>query len=177
MKWLKRILLGLLVAAGLFVAIGLLLPGKYHVQRSIAIAAGPAQIYPYLATLKKWPEWSAWTTAQDPTLVYSYEGPDSGIGAISRWEAKQLGQGEMKLTAADPAKGVEFDLSFEHGQYRCVGAMRFTPTGGDTQLVWSMDGDAGANPISRWFNLLMDQMVGPDLEAGLAKLKRVAEGK
>ena len=177
MKWLKRILLGLFVAAALFVVIGLLLPGKYHVQRSIVIATSPATIYPYLANLKRWPEWSAWTTAQDPTLVYSYEGPEEGAGAISRWEAKKLGQGEMKLTAADPVKGVHFDLSFEHGQYRCVSALLFAPTDNGTQLTWSMDGDSGANLIGRWFNLIMDRMIGPDFEAGLAKLKRLAEAK
>jgi hypothetical protein len=177
MKWLKRIVLGLLAAAGLFVIIGLLLPRQYQVQRSIVIGTSPATIYPYLVNLKRWPEWSAWTTAQDPTLVYSYEGPEEGPGAISRWEAKKLGQGEMKLTTADPIQGVRFDLSFEHGQYRCVSALLFAPTDDGTQLTWSMAGDSGANPIGRWFNLFMDRMVGPDLEAGLAKLKRLAEGR
>lgn len=175
MKWLKRIALGLVVAAVLFLGIGLLLPGQYQVQRHIVISAPPAKIYPYLATVKQWPEWSAWTTAQDPTITYTYEGPASGVGAISRWEAKTLGQGEMKLTAADPLTGVAFDLCFEHGQYLCTGAIRFAPTDAGTQLTWSLEGDAGANPINRWFNLLMDGMVGPDLETGLAQLKRLTE--
>ena len=177
MKWLKRILLGLVIVAVVFVGVGLLLPSRYHVERSIVIGTSPASIYPYLANLKRWPEWSAWTKEADPTLVYSYEGPAEGTGAISRWEAKKLGQGEMKLTAADPIKGVQFDLSFDHGKFRCTSAMQFAPTDNGTQVTWRMESDSGANPVGRWFNLIMDRMVGPDFESGLAKLKRLAESK
>jgi hypothetical protein len=33
----------------------------------------------------------------------------------------------------------------------------------------------GSNPLNRWFGLMMDRLVGPDFEAGLANLKRLAE--
>jgi hypothetical protein len=33
----------------------------------------------------------------------------------------------------------------------------------------------GGNPVNRWFGLFMDRLVGPDFEAGLGNLKRVAE--
>jgi hypothetical protein len=33
----------------------------------------------------------------------------------------------------------------------------------------------GASPVYRWLGLFMDRLVGPDFEAGLANLKRLAE--
>jgi hypothetical protein len=40
---------------------------------------------------------------------------------------------------------------------------------------WSNEGDMGASPVNRWFGLFMDRLVGPDFEAGLVNLKRLAE--
>ena len=35
--------------------------------------------------------------------------------------------------------------------------------------------DLGGNPVNRYFGLIMDKMIGPDFEEGLAKLKEIAE--
>ena len=47
--------------------------------------------------------------------------------------------------------------------------------GDGTHVTWSFDSDMGAGPIGRYFGLLMDRMVGPDFEGGLANLKALAE--
>jgi hypothetical protein len=47
----------------------------------------------------------------------------------------------------------------------------------NTQVTWVMDSDNGWNPISRWFGVFMDKMLGPDFEKGLAGLKSLSEGK
>jgi len=41
--------------------------------------------------------------------------------------------------------------------------------------VWVDAGDLGLNPLSHWFGLFLDRMIGPDFEAGLAKLKALCE--
>jgi hypothetical protein len=33
----------------------------------------------------------------------------------------------------------------------------------------------GGNPVNRYFGVMMDRLVGPDFEAGLANLKALAE--
>jgi len=177
MKILRRILVVLGVLLFVLIAVSQLLPSTYHVERSVTIQAKPEAIHPWINNLKKWPEWSAWTAAKDPTLVYSYEGPEEGVGAISKWEAKKMGQGEMSLTETDPQKGLKFDLSFDHGKYRSKGTFTFEPAGDATKVVWGMDGEISRNPMDRYFSLLMDKMIGPDFEEGLANLKKKAEGK
>ncbi len=53
--------------------------------------------------------------------------------------------------------------------------MRLTPDGSGTRVTWTNEGDMGANPVNRYFGLMMDRMVGPDFEAGLKNLKALAE--
>jgi hypothetical protein len=177
MKTLKKILLVLGVIVLALVVVSQFLPSTYHVERSVVIAAKPEAIHPWISNLKKWPDWSAWTAAKDPSLVYSYEGAEEGVGAISKWEAKKMGQGQMKILESDPAKGVKFDLSFEHGKYLSTGTFSYAAAEGGTKVIWGMDGTVSRNPMDRFFSLLMDKMIGPDFEEGLGNLKKQAEAK
>jgi hypothetical protein len=177
MKTFRKILIGVGVLLFVLIAVSQLLPSTYHVERSVMIQAKPEAIHPWINDLKKWPEWSAWTTAKDPTLVYAYQGPEAGAGAVSKWEGKQMGQGEMTLTESDPQKGAKFDLSFDQGKYRSRGFFTFEPAGNATKVIWGFDGDVSRNPMDRYFSLLMDKMTGPDFEEGLRNLKQKVEGK
>ena len=177
MKILKKILIVLGVVILALLVVSQLLPSTYHAERSIVIAAKAEAIHPWINNLKKWPEWSAWTAAKDPTLVYAYEGPEEGVGAISKWDAKKIGEGSMKLTESDPGKGLKFDLSFDHGKYLSTGTFAFEPAGDGTKVTWGMDGTVSRNPVDRFFSLLMDSMIGKDFEEGLVNLKKKVEGK
>jgi hypothetical protein len=177
MKALKRILIGLVVLVVVLLGISQLLPGRYHVERSVSIKAKPDAIFPLLTSLKRWPEWSAWTTEKYPNMKYTYEGPETGVGAISKSDDPS-GSGLMKLTLADSAKGVEFDMSFNNGEFLSKGGLTFSANGDETVVRWSHDGEVDRNPIHRFFALLMDKMVGKDFETGLNKLKaKVESGK
>ena len=175
MKVLKRILIALVVLVAVLLVVSQLLPARYHVERSVSIKARSEAIFPLLASPKRWPEWSAWTTEKYPNMKYAYEGPEAGVGAISKWEDPS-GSGMMKLTAADPAKGVEFDMSFNNGEFLSKGGLAFSANGDETVVRWSHDGDVDRNPLHRFFALLMDKMVGKDFEIGLKNLKAKLEG-
>ena len=40
---------------------------------------------------------------------------------------------------------------------------------------WSFLGDMGNNPVARWIGLMMDSMLGPQLETGLSNMKEYLE--
>ena len=170
MKVLKKILIFVGLLLLVLIIVSQFLPSTYHVERSVVIAAKADAVHPWVNNLRKWPEWSAWTAAKDPTLVYQYEGPEEGVGAISKWDAKKMGEGSMKLTASEPGKLVKFDLSFDHGKYLSTGTFNFEPAGDGTKVTWGMDGSVSRNPLDRYFSLLMDSMVGKDFEEGLGNL-------
>jgi hypothetical protein len=177
MKFLKKLFLFVLVIAAVLAAGSQLLPSNYRVERSLIIRTKAENVFPLINNVKRWPEWSAWNTEMDPTLVFSYEGPEEGVGAVSKWEGKKAGQGMMTLTESDPAKGIKYELSFEHGRYVSRGWVSLLPAGTDTKVLMGFGGELSRNPMDRIFGLFMEKMVGPDFEKGLAKLKKQLEAK
>jgi carbon monoxide dehydrogenase subunit G len=81
----------------------------------------------------------------------------------------------MEFTAAVPNRRVDYSLAFQDFGMSSRGQLRLTPEGEGTRVTWTNEGDMGGNPVNRYFGLLMDRMVGPDFEAGLANLKAAAE--
>jgi carbon monoxide dehydrogenase subunit G len=174
LKWLLGVLLALVV---LFVGIGLLLPASTHVERSITIAKPPAEVFAMLNSYERFNLWSPWFE-RDPQAAYTYEGPASGVGASMRWvsEKRDVGSGRQTITESVPSEKVAIKLEFE-GQGDAKAAYLLTPEGGGTKVVWAFDTEHGYNPLSRWFGLMFDSMIGPDYEKGLAKLKTVMESE
>lgn len=157
----------------LFLLAGFLLPSGYSAQRSVTINAPVEKVYPLVANVKAWKQWTVWNQ-RDPNMQLSYSGPDSGVGAKWAWKSKSEGNGAMEFTAAEPNKRIAYALQME-GMTPAPGDIKFEPAGNGTKVTWYMSGDAGMNPMMRWFGYFMDRLVGPDFEAGLANLKKIAE--
>ena len=168
MKALKRtgIVVGILIAV--VIAIGFILPSKYQVERRIVINAEPAQIHALVGDLKRWPEWGPWEE-DDPSIVTALGDITRGVGAYQSWTSDS-GNGELIFTSSSPERGVAYNLSFDDAWHSVV-AIRYEKSSTDTQVVWHMKGDAGFNPIGRYFGVFMDSMVGPMFERGLERLK------
>jgi len=174
MKLLFKILAALVVAVLLLVAVGFALPSAFRVERSVQIEAPAAEVYALVSSPREWKRWSAWNE-RDPAMQIEYTGPDAGEGAGWSWKSSTEGNGEMEFTAAQPGERVDYVLRFPEFGMESKGVLRIEPAGSGVRLSWSNEGDMGGNPINRWFGLFMDNLVGPDFEAGLANLKRIAE--
>ena len=175
MKILK-ISLGLIVGLVLLLLLGsLLLPSQWRVERSLHIKAPPAEVFPYVNNLTRWPEWTAWHQAE-PQPVTRYSGPEAGVGAMSEWQDAS-GQGEMTITVSVPDWGMTYNLSFEHGEFTAHGEILLAPIADGTHVTWRMRGEVGMNPVAKYFALLMDYRVGADFEQSLVNLKRKLETK
>lgn len=174
MKWLKRILLTLVALVALVLLVGMVLPSGFKVQRSVVITAPPDRIFPLLADPREWKRWAIWNQ-RDPAMKIEYSGAPSGAGARWSWQSKTEGNGAMEFTAAVPYKHVDYSLTFPDFGMTSRGVLTLVPDGAGTRVVWTNEGDMGKNPFNRYFGLMMDSMVGPDFEAGLANLKKLAE--
>ena len=175
MKILKRVLLVVVVLVALFLLIGFFLPSRYRVERSVVVQAQPAAIYGQISNFKNWLQWTAWNQTKYPDMQVKFDGPETGVGAGYSWEGKSTGQGSIKFTRTEPDKGISYDLDFEQGKYKSTGVITLEQAGERIKVTWSNEGDLGGNPINRYFGLMMDKMIGPDFEEGLAKLKEIAE--
>jgi uncharacterized protein YndB with AHSA1/START domain len=174
MRVVKYIVIGIAVLAVLLIGIGYLLPSAYDVSRSVEIKAAPEKVYAFIADPREWKKWSVWNQ-RDPAMKIVYSGPPAGPGAKWAWESKSEGTGEMTFLKAEANRSLEYRLAFKDFATTSDGALLLQPVGPGTRVTWRMTGDVGNHPVRRYFAALMDRMVGPDFENGLANLKALAE--
>jgi len=174
MKYLQWTLAVVGAVALLLVGAGFFLPSSFLVQRSVEINAAPKKVYDLVVEPKRWKDWSVWTR-RDPDMRITYSGPPFGMGAKWSWVSKSEGTGSMEFTRVEPDRTVEYALAFPELNMRSTGALRLEPAGNATRVTWTNAGDVGGNPVKHYLALMMDRMVGPDFEAGLANLKALAE--
>ena len=169
------VLLLLIVFAILFMAS--MKPDMFRVERSAVINAPPEKIFPYINELRRWDAWSPYEK-KDPNMKRSFSGPPSGKGAAYAWEGnKNVGSGRMEITDAVPSSKIGIKLDFlKPIEGHNTAEFTLQPEGGATRVTWAMFGPA--NLLSKVMDTVigMDKMIGTDFAAGLASLKRVAEG-
>lgn len=153
---------------------GLFIPSTFSVQRSALINAPPKKIYDFVVEPRQWARWSVWNQ-RDPNMKITYKGPPFGMGSKWEWASKTEGSGSMEFTRVVPDRAVEYSLSFPEYNMRSTGALTLEPAGNATKITWTNAGDVGRNPLKHYLALMMDRIVGPDFEAGLANLKALAE--
>ena len=175
MKRWHKIVLGTSGVIAALIACGWLLPSTQQVERQTIIRATPKAVFPLIATLKRWPEWTAWTVDRFPDLVTRFEGPDTGPGAIMVASGKSSGDGTVTITHADVASGIHYTLDFSHGTQLFDGAISMSPQGDDLAMTWKLTADLGANPFKRWAGLAMGALMGTDMASGLEKLRKRVE--
>lgn len=168
-----KILLGLSTAlVGIVLGGSLLLPTEYKVSRTIQVQAPAEKVYAHLDSPAGWAQWGVWYR-KDPQMKVTPSGPAQGSGATWSWTSESQGNGRMKLTAAEPGRGVAYELQIDDFD-PSRGAIELSADGTGTRVVWTMEGQV-KSPVARWFGFFMDKLVGPDFEAGLANLKQLAE--
>jgi len=151
-------------------------PDTLRVQRSIAIKAPPERIFPLIADFHQWVTWSPYEQ-KDPAMKRSYDGAERGKGAIYAWDGdKNVGSGRMEILEASEPQKIVIKLDF-FTPIEGHNTAEFTmlPQGDGTQVTWLMHGPARF--VTKLVQVVMnlDNMIGKDFEAGLAKLKHITE--
>lgn len=175
---LKKILLGLAALIAVFLVVVALQPDEYRVTRAAAIAAAPERVFAQVNDFHNWEAWSPWAKL-DPNAKATFEGPNSGEGAVFIWAGNsEVGEGRMTLTQSRPNDLIRIRLDFVKPMEGTSDVeFSFKPQGGDqTAVTWSMSGRN--NFIGKAICLFMnqDKMLGGYFEKGLANLKAVVEG-
>ncbi len=174
----KKFAITLLIFVVTFTVTGLFLDKKWQVERSISIDANRALVHSYVADLRTWPDWTAWSRERDPECVWTYSGPDFGEGMTYSWEGEELGKGHMTLTSSSPIEGVAFDLVFqaENGEGDLAQGKFVYGKDDDnnTTVTWSFSGEI-PGVFGGWFALFMDILAGGEFEKGLIGLKDTCE--
>ena len=154
--------------------IGLFLPSRAQIERSITIDASRATVFALLNDFHQVNKWSPWIEA-DANARIDIFGPKRGVGATVVWDGNIVGQGSQVITESVPVERVVTALDFgDQGEASAVFDLSETDDG--TEVVWTFDMEFGFDLIGRYFGLMLGSIVGEDYEKGLANLKSMAEG-
>jgi hypothetical protein len=170
------VLIGIILALGIFSVIVARAPSHFAITRSITIAAPAQVVFEKINNFHQWQDWSPWAKL-DPQVKNTYEGLDAGVGAIFKWSGnREVGAGQMTIVESQPFTLIGIKLDFT-APMTASNRSQFTlvPEGNDTRVIWTMSGHN--HFIARAFGILfnIDKMVGSQFEKGLATLKALSE--
>jgi len=179
MKVLKIIIGIVVVVIALSFGYLAMLPSTYTIERSVTIDAPQSIVMDHLANFSEWENWSPWK-AKDPDAKYTYEGADGAIGSKMSWvtslpadNKNQIGEGGMILTELNKSSAI-FELWFvKPWEMTSKNGFDLSSERNITTVRWYDTGELSF--FSRPVGKMMDEMVGPDFENGLAKLKTHVE--
>ncbi len=151
-------------------------PDSFRVERSTAMNAPPEKIFPYIDGLKRWTAWSPYE-GRDPGMKRAYSGSESGKGAVYEWDGNDnVGKGRMEIVDSTPPHRVVIKLDFlKPFEGHNMAELTVEPKGGQTIVTWAMYGPSTFMTKLIGTFMDMDDMIGRDFAAGLAKLKTVVE--
>src|SRR5207244_9698519 len=127
-------------------------------------------IHQQVGDLREWPNWLPFTK-HDKSAKVTIEQP-TGVGANQHWTSNS-GNGELKFTASDEAKGIEYDMLFDKKR-ASKGSIIYSKAGDDTQVTWRMSGQ-NEDFLGKWMAVAIGPMMPPLFDEGLADLKKKVE--
>jgi hypothetical protein len=179
---LVKILIGAAGVLVLFVAVAATRPSAYHVERKLEVPASADLVFGVLNDLHQFAGvfvlFGSPLEKQDPNMQKTFEGPAAGVGQSYAWSGKEAGKGKMTIEESVPGQEVGIKLESVKpmaSAATCALTLAGTPTG--SFVTWSMDGNHNFIGKAVGMFMDMDNMLGTDIEKGLAQLKTVAEGK
>ena len=171
-----RILIWVAAIVGLFLLIGAFLPGSVTVARSTSIKAPAPTVYRVLTDLTTYDAWMPWNQI-DSNMQKTFGPLTKGKGAWYSWTSEhwKVGEGKLEISEVIPNQSVTTDLVFGGSDEINKANWKLEPGANATGVTWTIHAHFGHNPISRWFGLFAESMIGPDFEKGLAQLKQKIE--
>ena len=157
------------------VLVGLLLPSVARVERTVSIDAPAATLHALSNDFRKRSLWSMWTEL-DPNVRLEWVGPVRGVGASIEWSGKLVGRGQQTIVESIPATKVVTRIEYEQSA-PAQSSVEFDANAGDNATIvrLRLERDFGFDLFGRYSGMFLDRAVGKGLEAGLARLKDLAE--
>ncbi|MDP9141388.1 MAG: SRPBCC family protein, partial [Pseudomonadota bacterium] len=176
MKVLKWLVIGVVVLVVGLIGVGFVLPDTARIERSVVVNAKPATVFTVLNGFRQFNKWSPWAK-YDPNAKITIEGPEFGVGAKQSWAGDEgsVGSGSQEIIASVPNERIDMKLIFAGFDSDNVASYTLTPSGVGTEITWGYETNAKGDILGRYFNLMLDSMLGKDYDDGLASLKTLVE--
>jgi len=167
-------LIALGIVAGLFVIIGVCLPGERHISESVETNRKMTIVYDTVNSLRRFKDWNP-LLLRDPAVDLKFSGPASGVGATLDYASKDgsLGNGTWKITESEENKRVAIAIEDTTKGSDKVTTFTLEPTGKggrNVKITQDYSVDYGFDLFGRYAGLYVSRHVGDDLKLGLSRM-------
>src|SRR4029077_13297832 len=138
MRFLKRLVVLLVVLIVLAIGVAFVLPGSAHVERSTTIARPPSVVFAVLNSYRRFKDWSPWVE-KDPHAHYTISGPVAGVGAKESWvgDPRTVGTGSQEIIESKPNVWAPTALDFVD-MGKASARFLLSADGKSTRVIWTL---------------------------------------
>lgn len=173
MKVLKFLVFGLIGLVALVLIASMMMSNEMYVEREAVIDAPVEVVYAHLATPKLRSQWDPWL-AEDPNVEITFEGPESGVGAINRWNSQEagVGVGSQEIVEARENEYIQTRVTMDMMEDEIKSEFNLEPTeDGKTKIKWTMNSEStGWGPFNGIMSSMGQVMVGASFDQGLMNI-------
>jgi hypothetical protein len=168
MRFVKLILISVIVLFGILTALSLVFPSHLRISRAINIAAPKEKVYGVVNDIRAWDSWNKFISGTSLTHVF-YSSPSAGKGAFLRSDQLWV---TIRESSPDSMK---IDWAQVRGR-KWEGGFNFLQLSRDSLTVqWYFDFRFRWYPWEKLGSMVYDQQLGPVMEESLTGLKHFVE--
>lgn len=165
----------LLVIAGivvLFLLTAALVKKDFTLEKEIIIDQPKQKVFDYLKLIRNQEKYSVWVM-KDPNIKIVYTGTDGTPGFTSSWESndKNVGVGEQEIKKITEGESMEVEIRFKKPFEGTNYSLTTLTALSDTQTKLQNSFYGRSKFPMNIMNLLMDKLVGKDMQQNLVNLK------
>jgi uncharacterized protein YndB with AHSA1/START domain len=168
-----ELIVSLIIVAVLAVLVGVILPSHGHIERSVEVSSPLRQVFDSVDGFRRFAEWGA-PHKLDPQTQTTLEGPETGPGAIVKWQSAvpQVGTGSLTIKTADQDSKVVMALDNQWaGENKAYTVTLVPAQNGKTVTVnWAYDADYGWNLLWRYAGLYIHGDPATQIQLNLSDL-------
>ncbi len=177
MKFLKWLMIIIVVIVGIVMIYGASQPSQMTVQESIVINAPASQVFEEIRDFNAWDKWSAWSKI-DTTMEQSYEGEMGKVGYKNSWESENpmVGNGSQEVVEIRENEYMKTKMLFNESAEENFASFELSEDDGETTVVWDMVG-AETPFYARIMNTILKPIIVESYKTSLKDLKNIVESK
>lgn len=176
-KILKIVLATILILIIGFSVYAFFLPKEQKVYQAITIKASDTVVYDLVHDFRSWESWHCWQK-YDTTIHYSYSEKSYGLGAIRRWESKQMDAGSNTMSTDIPYKKVGYKTEIGSLKSLETEIEIFKKNDKEVELIWREKISCNWNPFMKFIiRGIAKRLMAPDIHENLEGIKKAAEEK
>ncbi len=174
MRILKKTILIIIAFIAMVLAIALFLPSTFSISRSIEINTSSKTVYNQVSDFSTWKEWAPWNI-KDPISKNSFTGIAGQQGHSNHFTGEEMGDGTITISECNPFSLIVNKINIASpAKMQLDDIWKFDTTENGTNVTWTSKGELDY-PLGRLYGLMINQLLGDEMETGLDSLKSYSE--